>query len=98
MTQATNLKSVQDCFLVIGEGKVGGVDANHVSDCARVANFLATSPVMGALVTAMLVKRYKRANNISRATAMDWGAFLQWLTENLPAILQIIMTLITFFG
>ena len=52
-------------------------------------------PILGGALQILLVHRYERQTG---DTTFNWQNFLNWLVQDLPTIIQVIMSLITVFG
>jgi len=95
--EATKPTSVRECLKVIGAGKVAGASASQVEQCAKIGAFMDRRPFLGGILQSLLLHRYAQ-DNPNDVGAIDWQNFLTWLTTNMPAILQMIMSILAMFG
>lgn len=91
------VSSVREALKAIGSGKVTGASASQVEQCDKIGAFMDRRPVIGGILQSLLLHKYKHDTGNSIST-IDWGAFLTWLTTNMPAILQMIMSILAMFG
>ena len=84
VTQLTCLQAVAE----IGKTNV---------ECARIANVMTRHPYVGFTIEHMVLAAYEKANG-PIVGVIDWQAIMQWLITNGPAIMQLIMEIISLFG
>ena len=94
-TEKVVVSSVREALKAIGSGKVAGASASQVEQCAKIGAFMDRRPFLGGILQSLLLHKYQHDTG---ATAIDWGNFLTWLTTNMPAILQMIMSILAMFG
>jgi hypothetical protein len=96
MPDVTKPTSVRECLKAIGSGSVAGASASQVEQCAKIGAFMDRRPILGGLLQSLLLHKYE--HDTGKVGAIDWEAFLTWLTTNMPAILQMIMSILAMFG
>jgi hypothetical protein len=89
--------SVRECLKVIGSGIVDGASASQIEQCDKIGKFMDSHPFLGGILQSLLLHKYAHDTGTGLGT-VDWGAFLTWLTTNMPAILQMIMSILAMFG
>ena len=94
--EVTKPTSVRECLKAIGSGKVTGASASQVEQCAKIGAFMDRRPFLGGLLQSLLLHKYE--HDTGNVGAIDWTKFLTWLTTNMPAILQMIMSILAMFG
>jgi hypothetical protein len=95
-TETVTVTSVREALKAIGGGKVTGASASQVEQCAKIGAFMDRRPFIGGLLQSLLLHKYQ--HDTGNVGTVDWGAFLTWLTTNMPAILQMIMSILAMFG
>jgi hypothetical protein len=94
--EVSKSQSVRECLKAIGSGKVAGASASQVEQCAKIGEFMDRRPFIGGILQSLLLHKYQ--HDTGAVGAVDWAAFLTWLTTNMPAILQMVMSILAMFG
>ena len=66
------------------------------AECARIAAAMGVHPRLQAAVENIALHAYERANG-PLVGAPDWSAIVAWLVANAPAIVQVILMVISVF-
>lgn len=55
-------------------------------------------PRLWAAAEHAVARKYERETGNKVGANFDWSTIIQWMMDSLPAIIQMLMTLITIFG
>jgi len=91
-------KVFHEVLLAFADGKVGNADAEAKVFLARLARIDETRPRIGRIIQHIILNRYEEAHPEADVTAVDWTAVIEWLVENLPTILKMILSILAIFG
>jgi hypothetical protein len=91
-------KSYGDVLNGFVSGKMGTADAEAKAGLARLVHIHANHPRIDRMVQHLILAKYEQANPTTDVTAVDWTAVIQWLVDNLPTILKLVMSLLAIFG
>ena len=73
---------------------------SNKTQAAKIEKTLAAMerrPFLGRVVENAILHSYERAQGKKIVGAPDWNAILQWLIDNGPTILKIIMSILVLF-
>lgn len=92
--------SVRECFLAVGNGMVTkfAADSATATEAARIGKIMSDHPIIGLVMQNMILRRYRRATGNSLDAGVDWTSFLEWFVENLPMLLEALMSILVLFG
>lgn len=93
------VSSCREALEYLGTGADPGLTTEQAATCARLARFMARRPVLGLLMQQAILHRYMSAHEQEdMAGTVDWQKILEWLVQNMPTILQILISFLGVFS
>lgn len=93
------VSSCREALAYLGEGNDPGLTTEQAATCARLARFMARRPLMGLVMQQVILHRYMQAHEqTDMAATVEWTKILEWLVQNMPTILQILISFLGVFA
>ena len=96
---AATPKSCREMFIALGKNYNPTLTSEQQATCARIGHIMTDHPFVGMMIQHAILIRYQRATGKDAlAGAVDWKSVLQWLVENMPKMIELLLSLLAMFG
>jgi len=93
------ISSCREALEYLATGADPGLTSEQAATCARLARIMNRRPILGLIMQQAILHRYMMAHSDTDMDAtVEWTKILEWLVQNMPTILQILISFLGVFA
>jgi len=95
----TNIRSYREALDYLASGADKQITIEEAAQCHLLATFTDRHAILGLIIQHAILQNYRRATGDNDVdTPPDWTKIIEWMLNNMPAILQMVLNILHIFG